>query len=200
MDVIMIEDLLLQARIEDGTRWPASATQNDLQPVYMTVEMRHECSRVASTDDLSKSINYGSVSARVQEASRRAVDNDSEFRWRSTEELCAHIYTTCFHEFPDIQDLSLRARRPDAVLNAESVTYTSRRRRGESTNMNEAFSFSHVPVSTIIGVNASERIEQQPVVFDVDILRPSPNVEPFDFRAVGRTIFKVIFRRFRLDS
>jgi FolB domain-containing protein len=184
-DLITIQDLLVLTRIADGTRWPSSSVQEKLQPIYLTLEITHDCASASATDNLSLSVNYGSVSARIQALFQKDAS------WSSVEQLCRAVHAMCFQEFPDIQETTLHARRPDAILHAAYVAFKCRRTRTRNVNIHEEFCISNLLITTIVGVNPAERVEAQPVVFDISMRRSVEAKEPFDFRALSRAIVQV---------
>ncbi|KAI0032075.1 Dihydropteroate synthase [Vararia minispora EC-137] len=62
MDSVRVEDLQLIASVADGAQWPSAAGAPEKQPILVSLEIPHDLRGAASADDISQSVNYGTLS------------------------------------------------------------------------------------------------------------------------------------------
>lgn len=188
------------------------------QPVRVSISVPHDLRRAAESDDISKSINYGSLSKRVLAS---VVDSDPSTSsgqscarpsfFRCIERLVDHIFATCFDAFPEIERVALDVVKPRALTYADAVRVRSERARNGSRLAPDRFSIERLSCNVIVGLNRCEREDKQLVCFDVEVSTtvppppppPSPatsttdaTVEPkeddaFDFRRLAKDIRQV---------
>ena len=203
-DTIRIRNLLLLAHVADGAQWPSPTSAPVRQPVRVSVSIPYDLRAAAENDDISKSINYGSLSKRVLASvnedpsgsgSGSGSGSDSTCRtFRSLAHLSDHIFGTCFHAFPEIQQMALDVVKPRALPYADGIRVLSSRARGGSRLAPDRLAIQRLSCNVIVGLNQCEREDEQLVCFDVDI-STTPDSEPenafFDFRLLAREIRQV---------
>jgi dihydroneopterin aldolase len=184
----------------------------------VSISVSHDLRRAAESDDISKSINYGSLSKRVLASvvhsdpsmgSSQSCQQPAFFS--CIERLVDHVFATCFDAFPEIQRVALDVVKPRALTYADAVRVRSERARDGSRLTPDLFSIERLSCNVIIGLNRCEREDKQLVCFDVDVSTtvppPAPpsspttsttntTVEPkednaFDFRRVAKEIRQV---------
>jgi len=185
----------------------------------VSISVPYDLRPAAEADDVSKSINYGTLSkcvlASVVEdhappASAAATARQRQFR--SLEQLSGHIFATCFAAFPEIERMTLDVVKPRALPYADGVRVLSSRARDGSRLASERFSIQRLACNVLVGLNPCEREDKQLVYFDVDVSTthhhhpPSSSSSPvhsqdqpqtlgeddaFDFRGLAKDIRQV---------
>ena len=196
-DAIRIRNLLLLAHIADGAQWPSKTSAPVRQPVRVSVHIPYDLRAAAERDDITKSINYGSLSKRVL-ASVEVEGPDADAGgglFHSLEHLADHIFATCFGAFPEIQHMTLDVVKPRALPYADGIRVLSSRARDGSRLALDRFAIQRLSCNVVVGLNPCEREDKQLVCFDVDIsTHTSKTLEPenaFDFRLLARDIRQV---------
>jgi dihydroneopterin aldolase / 2-amino-4-hydroxy-6-hydroxymethyldihydropteridine diphosphokinase / dihydropteroate synthase len=192
-DAIRIRNLLLLAHVADGAQWPSPTSAPVRQPVRISISIPYDLRAAAEGDDISKSINYGSLSKRVLASVEDSSGSTCMFR--SLEHLSDHIFGTCFGAFPEIQHMTLDIVKPRALPYADAIRVLSSRSRDGSRLAPDRFAIQQLSCNVIVGLNQCEREDKQLACFDVDISTyTSLAFEPenaFDFRLLARDIRQV---------
>jgi dihydroneopterin aldolase/2-amino-4-hydroxy-6-hydroxymethyldihydropteridine diphosphokinase/dihydropteroate synthase len=195
-DVIRVRNLLLLAHVADGAQWPSSTSAPVRQPVRVSIDVPHDLRCAASRDDISKSINYGTLSKRVLASVDASAEHPSAPppTFRSLEQLANHIFSVCFGAFPEIQRIALDLVKPRALPYADAVRVRSSRTRdgdGAWTTVPDRLSIERLACNLVVGLNPCEREDRQLVCFDVDISTALEPESAFDFRRLARDIRQV---------
>jgi dihydroneopterin aldolase/2-amino-4-hydroxy-6-hydroxymethyldihydropteridine diphosphokinase/dihydropteroate synthase len=205
--------------VADGAQWPSATSAPVRQPVRVSISVPYDLRPAAAADDISKSINYGSLSKRVlasvEEHHAPAPAPTRQCQFRSLEQLSGHIFATCFDAFPEIRQMTLDVVKPRAIPYADAVRVLSSRARDGSRLASEHFSIQRLACNVIVGLNPCEREDKQLVCFDVDVVSthhlsspssspihpqnqpqkaPDLNMNddsPFDFRGLAKDIRQV---------
>jgi dihydroneopterin aldolase/2-amino-4-hydroxy-6-hydroxymethyldihydropteridine diphosphokinase/dihydropteroate synthase len=185
-DNIRIRDLLLLARIADGAQWPSAALAPVRQPVRVSVSIPYDLRPAAAGDDISKSINYGSLSKQILTS---VDDPSSEFG--SLEHFLDHVFLTCFGAFQEIREMTVNVLKPRALTYAEGVRILSSRTRDGSRLAPDCLSIQRLSCNLIVGLNPCEREDKQLVYFDVDISASHEQGIGFDIRRLAKEIHQV---------
>jgi dihydroneopterin aldolase/2-amino-4-hydroxy-6-hydroxymethyldihydropteridine diphosphokinase/dihydropteroate synthase len=193
-DAIRIRNLQLLAHIADGAQWPSPTSAPVRQPVQVSVHIPYDLRAAAERDDITKSINYGSLSKRVLASVEGPPDADAG-SFSSLEQLVDHIFATCFGAFPEIQHMTLDVVKPRALPYADGIRVLSSRARDGSRHSPDRFAIQRLSCNAVVGLNPCEREDKQLVCFDVDISTHTfKTLEPenaFDFRLLARDIRQV---------
>ena len=195
-DVIRVRNLLLLAHVADGAQWPSLTSAPVRQPVQVSVDIPYDLRAAAEGDDISKSINYGSLSKRVLASVENSDPSSSTTcTFRSLEHLSDHIFRTCFGAFPEIQHMTLDVVKPRALPYADGIRVLSSRARDGSRLSPDRLAIQRLSCNVVVGLNPCEREDRQLVCFDVDISTiASEALEPenaFDFRRLARDMRQV---------
>ncbi|KAF8262322.1 Dihydropteroate synthase-like protein [Lactarius quietus] len=186
-DTIRIRNLLLLARIADGAQWPSATLAPVRQPVRVSVSIPYDLRPAAAGDDISKSINYGSLSKRILAS---VEDPVSEFG--SLDYFLDHIFLTCFGAFPEIQEMTVDVVKPRALPYAEGVRILSSRARDGFRLAPDRLSIQRLSCNLIVGLNPCEREDKQLVYFDVDISTARGPGSGIDFRQLAKEIHQEV--------
>ncbi|KAI0252819.1 hypothetical protein BJV78DRAFT_1281404 [Lactifluus subvellereus] len=186
-DTIRVRNLLLLASVADGAQWPSSTSAPVRQPVRVCVSVPYDLRPAAAGDDISKSINYGSLSKQIL-----ASVEDPSCQFGGLERLTDHIFGTCFDAFSEIQRMEVDVVKPRALPYAESIRILSSRARDGSCLVPDRFSIQRLSCNLVVGLNPCEREDKQLVSFDVEISRqtlaPDSDSSRLDFRRLARDI------------
>ncbi|KAH9990247.1 Dihydropteroate synthase [Russula compacta] len=185
-DAIRVRNLLLLANIADGAQWPSATSAPVRQPVRVNISIPYDLRSAAEGDDISQSINYGSLSKRVL-----ASVEDSSKSFRSLEQFSDHIFDTCLCAFQEIRHMTLDVIKPRALPYADGIRVLSSRARDGTRLAPDRFSIQQLSCNLVVGLNPCEREDKQLVCFDVDISTSKKTLEPenaFDFRQLARDI------------
>ncbi|CAL1709950.1 unnamed protein product [Somion occarium] len=165
----------------DGAQW--EATSPKVQPVQITLDISHDISRTAETDDLVYSIDYSSICKTI-------VASCAGEHFSSLESLHDYIRDECFKAHQEIQQLGLCILRPRGLLYpAITAIQTTATRTGSSSHSpDERLYVSNLEIRTIVGINECEREEAQLVRFDLTFHRSSHRRYAFPFRNTERRI------------
>ncbi|KAK7676103.1 hypothetical protein QCA50_020943 [Cerrena zonata] len=178
-DVIRIKNLHQMASFTDGAQWESPSAK--VQPVNITLEIKHDITRTAETDDLTHSINYSSVSKTIS-TSCQVTDFDS------LESLFDYARDRTFEEHDDVHHIHLEIQRPRGLLYPATTAIRAEARRSANTPSAEQLSISNLEIRTIIGINDCEREETQLVRFDLIFHRRTRPTSVFPFRNLERSI------------
>jgi dihydroneopterin aldolase/2-amino-4-hydroxy-6-hydroxymethyldihydropteridine diphosphokinase/dihydropteroate synthase len=158
------------------------------QPVRVSVSVPYDLRPAAARDDISKSINYGSLSKRI-------LASIEGHQFGGLEHLSDHIFDTCFEAFSEVRRMDVEVVKPRALPYAEGIRILSSRARDGSRLVPDRFSIQRLACNLVVGLNPCEREDKQLVSFDVDISRQtladSDNEGKFDFRRLARDIRQV---------
>jgi dihydroneopterin aldolase/2-amino-4-hydroxy-6-hydroxymethyldihydropteridine diphosphokinase/dihydropteroate synthase len=178
----------------------------------VSISVPYDLRRAAESDDITKSINYGSLSKRVlasvvdSNPSASSSQQSGQFSsFRCVERLVDRVFATCFDAFPEIQRVALDVAKPRALTYADAVRVRSERARDGSRLAPDRFSIERLSCNVIVGLNQCEREDKQLVCFDVEVSTTVPppttsttdaTVEPkeddaFDFRRLAKDIRQV---------
>ncbi|KAI0301294.1 Dihydropteroate synthase-like protein [Russula brevipes] len=180
-DVIRVRNLLLLAHVADGAQWPSPTSTPVRQPVRVSIDVPHDLRCAASRDDISKSINYGTLSKRVLASVDAEHPSAPPPTFRSLEQLADHIFRACFGAFPE----------PRALPYADAVRVRSSRTRdgdGAWSTVPDRLSIERLACNLVVGLNPCEREDRQLVCFDVDISTALEPESAFDFRRLAKDI------------
>jgi dihydroneopterin aldolase / 2-amino-4-hydroxy-6-hydroxymethyldihydropteridine diphosphokinase / dihydropteroate synthase len=191
-DTVCVRDLLLLVSISDGAQWPSPTSAPVRQPIRVSVNIPYDLRPAAQGDDISKSINYGSLSKRIL----TSVDAPSSLplQFGSLEHFSDHVFNTCFDAFAEIQRMTVDVVKPRALPYAEGIRILSSRARDGSRLIPDRFSIQRLSCNLVVGLNPCEREDKQLVYFDVDVsmsqIRTAES-RRFDFRRLARDIRQV---------
>jgi dihydroneopterin aldolase/2-amino-4-hydroxy-6-hydroxymethyldihydropteridine diphosphokinase/dihydropteroate synthase len=143
----------------------------------VSISVPYDLRRAAHSDDISQSINYGSLSKRVL-ASVDSSSSGQVISFRSLERLVDHVFATCFDAFPTIRRVALDVVKPRALPYADAVRVRSERARDGSRLAQDRFSIERLSCNVIVGLNQCEREDKQLVRFDVEVRRPPLPLPP----------------------
>jgi len=194
-----VRDLLLLAHIADGAQWPSRTSAPVRQPIRVSISIPYDLRPAADGDDISKSINYGSLSKRVLASIEEEDPSSLSTReFRSLKHLSDHIFAACFGAFPEIRRMTLDVVKPRALPYADGIRFLSSRARDDDGGplrflSPDRLSIQQLSCNVIVGLNPCEREDKQLVRIDVDISTTKTR-EPgnaFDFRQLARDIRQV---------
>lgn len=147
----------------------------------VSISVPYDVRPAAETDDISKSINYGSLSkcilasvveVEVEDQGRSQNDPAAPrlLQFHSLEQLSDRIFATCFDAFPEILHATLDVVKPRALPYADGVRVLSSRARDVPRLASERrFSIQRLACNVIVGLNPCEREDKQLVCFDVHL-------------------------------
>lgn len=193
-DSVRVRNLLLIVPISNGAQWPPkNPSLPTKQPIRLSLTIPHDVRLAAANDDVSASINYGSLSSTVLK-SLDAPQFNSGFA--SLEALLDHIFATCFEAFDAITEMALNLVKPRASPYAEGFGIQSTRRRDGTRVGRDIWTIEELRCNLIVGLNACEREDKQAVHFNVGVSRSYDDGDagPFDFRSLCKRLREV--RRF----
>ena len=154
------------------------------QPVSVDITIPHDLKASAASDDVEKSVNYGTLSR----ALLKAVDDGAKFA--SLEALVDALFVACFAAFPNVPEATISVVKLRAMPYADNVSITSHRSSSSARLRTDCFSLSKLACNLIVGLNPCEREDKQLVYFDVDIERTSGKAV-FEWRRLGQHLRKV---------
>ncbi|KAJ7481629.1 Dihydropteroate synthase-like protein [Mycena latifolia] len=192
-DTIRINDLLLTVPLLTGSIWPKPPGQ----PVLISLSIPHNISSTASTDNLSHTINYSSLSSLLRDSL-----NDKTPPLESLEKLSVQIFELLLlpsrSEAPMIREARLKVVQSRAPLNCKAVGVESIATTSSVSSWSVGYVkhfWEDLECSTIIGVNACEREERQTVRVTIFIERWDAGLQPdnwMDFRSMTRELHEKI--------
>ncbi|TFY79794.1 hypothetical protein EWM64_g4219 [Hericium alpestre] len=185
-DVVRVRNLTFNIPIGDGAQWPSSSAPT-LQPIRTTITIPHDLRRAARSDDIARSLNYGSLSKAVV----RSLDAHSASGFASLEALLDHIFHTVFAAFEEIRQVNVEIVKPRALPYAAGVGIVSTRTRDGARVGADVYFLNRLGVNLIVGLNQCEREDKQLVEFDIEVARPSQQDDVFSFRSLGKVIREV---------
>ncbi|KAI0074324.1 Dihydropteroate synthase [Panus rudis PR-1116 ss-1] len=169
----------------DGAQWESDKPK--LQPVHVTVEVVHDITRTADTDDLQYSLDYSELCKSITAACEGQA-------FASLESLLDHISERSLQSNGALQKFSLSVVRLRGLLHPVITSIETTRVR-PFTNLeatSEILSIHNLEVRTIVGINKCEREETQLVRFDVRFARPHTRDTRLPFRDLERRLRKHI--------
>lgn len=190
-DVVRVRNLLLIVPISNGAQWPPKdPSLPTKQPIRLSLTVPYNLRVAAQNDDISASLNYGSLSSTVLK-SLEGPHLSSGFA--SLEALLDHVFSTCFVSFPDIQQMRVDMTKTRASPYAEAFLVQSTRKRDGTRIGRDIWGVKSLQCNLIVGLNACEREDKQAVHFDVEVSRSheDSDVDSFDFRSLGKRLREV---------
>lgn len=170
------------ASFSDGAQWPSDNAK--LQPVHITLDIVHDISHTASTDDLTHSIDYSAISKTLTKSCGSTT-------FTSLESLCDSILESTFQLHDQVQEVAIRITRSRALLHPATTGIRASRTRGQSQHSSEEFILSGLEYRAIVGINDCEREDTQVVRFDLELSRPIQRSTVFRFRELERQLHSV---------
>lgn len=190
-DVIRIKDLSLNVSFKDGTQWQTQDSTSISQPVKLSLSIVQDLSKAGETDDLTHTLNYASLASLVAKTGNQTFS--------SLEGLVEDVYNLSFENFVQIQDMSVRATKTQALLYGKGVTLTSSKSRKSQSSEETSFLLEDMELPVIIGVNPQERIHKQVVRFNISLLdQVAPAV--VDYHRLSKRLYEVRFVHFKSHS
>ena len=178
-DTIRINDLTLAVKLLDGTQWPTPT----LQPVKLSLSIAHDIRPSGDLDDLEHTLNYASLANTLAGSTNAGT-------FGSLEALTDCVFKQCFETYPQIQNLSIKATKPKALLRGKSVSLHVSRSKNVPSDVQESFSLEDIEFPVVIGVNPEERMVKQMVRMNLTLFgRASP--APVDYRLLAEQIHEV---------
>lgn len=178
-DRVLVNSLQL-----DGTLVlsPAPWKAARIQPAYLDICLITDTSKAGATDDLKYSTSYSAVanSLRTFLTARNFPDRTLS-SYELAEEAAKHLLFA-FDEprLPDTDVVQVKAILPDALLHGGKLQAKITRTRADyqstqtdllySSNnaRKDSLSISEYTISTVLGLNPPERIEEQPLIVDIE--------------------------------
>ncbi|KAI0046781.1 Dihydropteroate synthase [Auriscalpium vulgare] len=182
-DIVRVRNLLLTVPVGDGAQWPSDSAPVR-QPVRVSLSIPHDLKGAAAGDDISQSLNYGSLSRTVL----KSLEVEGCPRFLSLESLLGHVFKTCFDAFAAIQQMSIKLVKPRATPYADGVGILSTRSRDGSYLAHDCYFIEQLACNLIVGLNPCEREDKQVVHFDVDVARLPQSEDTFNFRGLAKAI------------
>ncbi|TFK40337.1 Dihydropteroate synthase-like protein [Crucibulum laeve] len=196
-DLIRINDLLLTVSLCTGAHWPQTTIQATPQPVLISVSIPYDIRHTASTDDLSHSINYATLSNEIR-------DLVSSGSFKSLDDLSSRIYSalsaSSLKAHPGIHQLHLKVIQTKAPLHCREVGLESIANilpAGQWEVVNVKHFLDDLTCPTIIGINPAERLEKQVVKIRITISSEKPELvagQWLDFRALIRHLYEEVYK------
>jgi dihydroneopterin aldolase / 2-amino-4-hydroxy-6-hydroxymethyldihydropteridine diphosphokinase / dihydropteroate synthase len=179
MDTIRVNQLQVTALIGAGACWPPR--KPTAQPLLVTAEIAYDVRTAAATDDLSRSINYSAISTLL----RACTSPPSSFD--SLEHMSRHMHSILRSD-SSLQQVTLNVVQLKAPLHCRRIGVRSTILRNELVALSHFIEQLHC--DTIIGVNPNERLEKQPVEFDISIEKDVIDWDTLDFRHLLRSLYE----------
>lgn len=110
-DFVRVNDLLLHARMEDGTRWP-SPQDPQPQPVLLSVSLVHDTTRATEVDYVKDNIDYDALSTLLLSKYSQSIAI-----LPSLEALIDRIAETCFEATP-AEELHIVAKKTKGAVDS----------------------------------------------------------------------------------
>ncbi|EPQ51788.1 Dihydropteroate synthase [Gloeophyllum trabeum ATCC 11539] len=148
-DFVRVNDLLLHARLEDGTRWP-SPQDPQPQPVLLSVSLVHDTRRAAEVDCVKDNIDYDALSTLLLSKYSQSIAI-----LPSLEALIDRIAETCFEATP-AEELHIVAKKTKGAVDSAVGIESLRFKDGRSLSEDRYF-IEGLQCSTIIGPQPLER-------------------------------------------
>ncbi|EGO01302.1 hypothetical protein SERLA73DRAFT_105980 [Serpula lacrymans var. lacrymans S7.3] len=177
-DKIRINGLILQLSIGGTT-----PKEGSLQPIHISLAIKHDVSVAATLDSISHSIDYASICNTVSDC---LVSQ----HFTCLETLIDHIFTFIFGAHAEISEMFVSAFQnsvPES-LPVSSFGYESNRKKDGTSPRSDCFTMREIQSATIVGIEPHERTAIQPVSFDVDIQRSLRSSRFCDFSGLTRSI------------
>lgn len=185
-DHIHITNLSVHAPL-GASRWPKPSAHSSAQPIIISVSVPLSLYRAGSSDSLDDSLNYSTLCKTVEKVARR------QGGFACAEHLAETIAEDCFAAFRTVYQITVRVKKPHALLHADSAGVEIVRKRGEKKFGADKLFVENLSVSCIIGINAWERVDTQVVKLNLEMhcadrVNPASESEGFEFRGLVNDI------------
>ena len=157
-----------------------------LQPVELSLSVTHDIQTSGEVDDLYRTLSYTSF------ADTLAQSNDAG-PFSSLVALTDSIFEQFFETYPEIQTLSIKVTKRQALLQGESVSLHASRSRNSPSDAQESFSFEDMELPVTICVNPEEREIKQMVRMSLTLFgrTSSTSSASIDYRLLAKRIHEV---------
>lgn len=195
-DYIRVNDLLLIVPLSTGAHWPEPG-ELTWQPVLVSFSIPHDVSQTASTDDLSYSINYSTISSLLQDSLSQSSD-----LFVTSETLASKIFDLLLESDPPlVEEAHLKIVQSKPPLHCRAVGLEARGFSPKTVGGRriDRHFLQDIECHTIVGINPCEREEKQVVRLNVSIEHRdgiSDFSSWFDFRSLTRRLCEVYSNRF----
>jgi dihydroneopterin aldolase len=149
----------------------------------LSLSIAHDIGTSGELDDLGHTLNYVSIVNALTESS-------AENTFSSLEVLTDSIFKQCFETYPQIQSLSVKVTKPNALLRGKAVSLQASRSRGSPSDAQESFSLEDIEFPVLIGVNPEERATKQTIRMNL-VLFGRTSSAPVDYRSLAEDIYEV---------
>ncbi|KAH7922120.1 Dihydropteroate synthase [Leucogyrophana mollusca] len=168
-DTIIINNLLLLVSISVQ------------QPIRLSIYVHHSTAIAAHTDDLSYSLNYAALYDTVS----KSLPARS---YASLESVVDEATSLVFSRHALVKEMRIRIEQIKAPMYVQSIAFESMRTRASDVlDSLDVYELKQLRCDTIIGVEPHERIQRQPVSFDIT-LHSRSRQGPFDFKGLAQSI------------
>lgn len=216
MDQVIIESLLLEQLTFSPSPWKKASSQ----PAYLTVTVSTDTSKAGATDDLNFSVSYSDlVKSLRNHFTKDTYSSKHTFTAHTLAEKVAQLIL--FHYDPPLpgkyDSVEVLVTLPDALLHGGKLRAHIKRNRQDYTTSSHLYTpssspsptlqaWSHNPhqdslsiadftVSTILGLRDHERLQEQPLIVDIQTW---PNFEGIipetDMAWCGRTLQETVWK------
>ncbi|ODQ66412.1 Dihydropteroate synthase [Nadsonia fulvescens var. elongata DSM 6958] len=163
-DTVYVRDLKLKTVVGSDV-W----LRSEPQPINVSLWMKHDIAPSGETDDLPHSLNYAVITREVS-----ALVESNQFS--GLESLAQAVAETVLSDECGAKWVKIQIDEPEASLYAKSTSITTVRKRGPKAIVSEDsvldfVSVGNLQVSTLIGVNITERLHRQNVVVGFTIYK-----------------------------
>ncbi|TDL27980.1 Dihydropteroate synthase [Rickenella mellea] len=149
------------------------------QTVKVSVDIVHDITTAAASDDYTTSVDYVTICAAVQAVCNREPPADTQ-NLSLIEELAEELAAACMKDSPNIWMVIIEVELPKGVLSAGGAgVRITRTRDGRKSEM-DCFYIKKWQVRTFIGAHEHELRESQPIVIDLSIDRDPKSYKRFD--------------------
>ena len=180
-DLVFVTSLSIDTLTLKPAPWSPDAGKS--QPAVLDVFISTDVSEAGATEDLTKSINYSFISKGLRSYFKRKEQTSRTF---TVYELALAAAEAClFHLDPSvakfIRSVCVKASLPDALLHGGNLSSTVSRCAADFLDeahcgrnaAKDTLLIEHFTISTILGLNDCERLEEQPLEV---IVESWPNV------------------------
>lgn len=198
-DYIRVKDLLVNAYLSSGARWPPKEPgKPTLQPIFITISIPYDIKKAADNDDLENSISYSALASTVRAA--LSPDPSAEFTpvFDSLESVGCCIYDLLLSESPYrsiLHQIQLKISQTKPPLHCHAVVVESSATQSTDSWYLDRIRYlcENIECHAIIGVNPAERLERQLVRLNVSIDHPGycpGSGKSLDFRSLIRRLYE----------
>lgn len=194
-DKIKVNELSATLLLLGGARWPSKVPgRATAQPVLISISIPHDVTKTASTDDLSYSINYSTISSSI----RNSIDATTSLSFESLEDVSRHIFSILSSpkslDTPAVDECSLKIVQTKPPLHCKSVGVESTAVGNKVTQVRQFV--EALDCDVIVGVNSNERLEKQLVRLNISVDNHSTDLERgtwLDFRSLIRRLYEASY-------